>query len=447
MGNILSGVYMNRFWVRLVCCVALLVLTGFLGGCHGNGHAGYLTGNIFGDTADSSIAVSGALSEEPETEFLRFVNEVERISAHTNLYNGLYYRAVRDEVSDFIIDLVHPVSESNVLNRLASRVIVDSVREFVSLNSGGSIFARPGAFVYSEHVLGLLVDIRSFGDNQGFAARRHITIFDLYEDSAIFEQELFVENTTETDIDLIFAQAFAEAFDQIFDENYAQVFAGGYLTQGSDSNTVAGPRIAITFDDGPHYNFTPLLLDALKARGVPATFFVIGTSIDANPDIVKRISDEGHLIGNHSLNHENFLRMSAAEIKNNLESTNRRISDITGSKPIVLRPPYGFFNETILGVAKDLDMSVILWSIDPKDWRYFDAGYIRDTILDHATDGSVILLHDIYETSVTGAIMVIDILLSKGYTFVTVDELFSGADTSLEAGALYRSTYREAVRN
>jgi peptidoglycan/xylan/chitin deacetylase (PgdA/CDA1 family) len=173
----------------------------------------------------------------------------------------------------------------------------------------------------------------------------------------------------------------------------------------------------------------------------------MGSSVNAFPDIVKRIHDEGHLIGNHSRNHENFARLNATELRRNLEDTNRRIYDVTGAKPTVLRPPYGFFNETVLTVAKELDMSIALWSIDPDDWRFKDVNYIRDVILEHAKDGSVILLHDIYETTVAAAILVIDILLAKGYNFVTVDELFSEANMTMEAGVLYRSIYRETVRN
>jgi hypothetical protein len=168
------------------------------------------------------LVSSAAVNEG--TEFSRFAGEVERISAQSDLaanQAGLSLAANREEYSDFIIDLVYPVSESDTLNRLANRVVSSSIREFTSLNSGGRLYARPSAFVYGEHILGLVLDIRSYGDMQGFAARRHITIFDLNENSEISVHELF-EN--EADFRLIFSEAFDLTLtgyeDFTFDDTY-----------------------------------------------------------------------------------------------------------------------------------------------------------------------------------------------------------------------------------
>jgi len=480
---------MNKVWHGGLVMAFLLVFASFLSGCEGNGASGYLPGNIFAETTNGSITASGALLNEQEADFLRFADEAARISALFDLSKELppaksmSFTSNRDEDTDFIIDLVHPASESRVLNRMVSNKVAGLVSDFTAFNSGGSFYLRPFVFVHDEFILGLVLDARSFGNRQGFAANRHIIFFDLNEEAQVcpydFITSEFFTQETEADFRLILTEAFADNNfslaltgyeDFTFDDDYIYLHVRthentnvneSYITltlpliyfkdavaQGSYAGAgVNGPRIAITFDDGPHNQHTTQLLDALKAKGVPATFFVMGSSVGSNAEIIKRMHDEGHLIGNHSFNHENFSRLSIAEIKKNLEDTNRRIHEITGVNPTVLRPPFGFYNQSVLSAAKDLDMSVVLWSIDPKDWQFMNAKYILDVVMEHAKDGSVILLHDIYETTVEAAIMIIDTLHSKGYTFVTVDELFDKADMAMEAGAMYRSVYREVVRN
>lgn len=223
---------------------------------------------------------------------------------------------------------------------------------------------------------------------------------------------------------------------------------GGNVTQNTENvyiedepKEIAG-HIAITFDDGPHETLTPLLLDALEERGVRATFFLLGLAVDRHPEIVARMYEEGHSIGNHSYRHPRFTIIGRQRVIDEIESTNRSIYAATGSAPTLLRPPYGEFNTSVLEIARDMDMSVVMWSVDPRDWEHRNATIVRDNILGSATDGSVVLLHDIHETSIEAAIMVIDELLERGYVFVTVEELFELSELTLQAGEVYRSVYR-----
>lgn len=178
--------------------------------------------------------------------------------------------------------------------------------------------------------------------------------------------------------------------------------------------------LALTFDDGPKRGCTDDLLDGLKARGVKATFFLMGQSIEGNEDLVLRMRDEGHLVGNHSYRHMQLTKEGAGAVCRAVDKTSRLIEEITGKKPQYLRPPYGDWSEEL---ECQVDMTTVLWSVDSLDWKLRDRQKIVSRVMDQARDGDIILLHDIFPTSVEAALELIDRLGGQGYTFVTVDEL------------------------
>lgn len=180
------------------------------------------------------------------------------------------------------------------------------------------------------------------------------------------------------------------------------------------------PQIALTFDDGPHAVFTEQLLDGLRDRGVVATFFLLGCNIDGNEDIVSRMQNEGHLIGNHTASHVQLTLLDSSAAGEEISSTNMKIFNITGHMPEYIRPPFGCWNES---VAADIDMTAVLWDIDPLDWKGKDTERIVSYICHNAEDGDIILLHDVYKTSVEAALEVVDYFKERGFEFVTVDEL------------------------
>ena len=178
--------------------------------------------------------------------------------------------------------------------------------------------------------------------------------------------------------------------------------------------------LAFTFDDGPHPVHTPVLLDGLKERGVPATFFLMGSCIPGNEALVKRMQEEGHLIGNHSYNHVRLTKAGSAAVCEAVDRTSGMIEDITGSRPQYMRPPYGDWNEEL---ECQSGMTTVLWSVDSLDWKLRNQKRIVKKVLKEAEDGDIILMHDIFDTSVSAALELIDILQREGYTFVTADEL------------------------
>lgn len=182
------------------------------------------------------------------------------------------------------------------------------------------------------------------------------------------------------------------------------------------------PVVALTFDDGPNASSTPILLDGLKERKVRATFFLIGENVEKgeNEKIVKRMYEEGHLIGNHTYTHCNLSKLETGEAKKELEQTDTVIEKITGKQPAFARAPYG---ELPVDSEQDLSRIYIGWTVDPLDWMTEDAGAVVKTVVEEINPGDIILLHDCYPSSVQAAIRIVDLLQGKGYEFVTVDHL------------------------
>lgn len=179
-------------------------------------------------------------------------------------------------------------------------------------------------------------------------------------------------------------------------------------------------RIALTFDDGPHPRYTQQLLDGLKERGVHATFFVTGEHAELHPDIIRRMQEEGHLIGNHTYSHMQLRKSNREVFKEELIRTNEILEGITGQEVVYVRPPYGSWDKSF---EQELNMFPVLWTVDPLDWCSSNVDRITEKIVGKVEENDIILLHDYYDTSVEAALKAVDELLEQGYTFVTVEEI------------------------
>lgn len=179
-------------------------------------------------------------------------------------------------------------------------------------------------------------------------------------------------------------------------------------------------KIAITFDDGPHPCYTEQLLDGLKERGVVATFFVTGEHAELHPEVIARMQEEGHLIGNHTYSHIQLTKSNRETFKEELIKTNEILKEITGEEVQYVRPPYGSWDKSF---EKELNMFPVLWTVDPLDWCSKNVVCITEKIVSKTGENDIILMHDYYDTSVTAALKAIDELLEEGYTFVTVEEI------------------------
>lgn len=190
--------------------------------------------------------------------------------------------------------------------------------------------------------------------------------------------------------------------------------------QVRQTSHIEKPRVALTFDDGPNKKYTPLLLKELKKRGIHASFFLMGKNISGNENLVKQMQKDGHLLGNHTYNHEELDKIPSLQAKNEVERTSNEIYKITGIYPQYVRPPFGAW-------PKNLDLSVtmfpVLWDVDTLDWKSKNVDSIMEVVRSQVKDGSIILMHDGYQTSVDAAVQIMDELLERGYEFVTVDQL------------------------
>jgi peptidoglycan/xylan/chitin deacetylase (PgdA/CDA1 family) len=189
---------------------------------------------------------------------------------------------------------------------------------------------------------------------------------------------------------------------------------------------VEGPFIAMTFDDGPDKKLTPELLDILAQHHIHATFFVIGTNAQAHPEILQRAVREGHEIGNHSWSHPAFARMSDAKVRAELEKTDEVIRNALGGRPVLMRPPYGSITaRQKRWINEEFGYRIILWDVDPLDWKRPGPAVVRDRIVRATRPGSIILSHDIHPGTIQAMPETFDQLQAKGFKFVTVSELIA----------------------
>ena len=189
-----------------------------------------------------------------------------------------------------------------------------------------------------------------------------------------------------------------------------------------DTDILEGKKaIAFTFDDGPSI-YTPELLDGLRARGAHATFFMVGSRVEQYPDLLPIMVDDGHQIGNHTYNHIRMTAASESVWRNEIQVTDDAIFNACGQYATAFRPPYGSYTQY---QARTVDKTFTMWSVDTLDWKTRNKYSVKNEILSHSRDGSIVLLHDLYKTSVDAVLEAIDELKQEGYVFVTVDELLT----------------------
>lgn len=185
------------------------------------------------------------------------------------------------------------------------------------------------------------------------------------------------------------------------------------------------PVIALTFDDGPSSENTPRVLSYLESVGGKATFFMVGSRVAPNAELLKRMIADGCEVGNHTWGHENLTGLSGEQIVNTLNATGDAVQAACGVRPVVMRPPGGSFNDAVLAGAGGLGMSVYCWSVDTRDWKTRNAQSTIDHVLTNAKDGDIILMHDIHGATADACATLIPELVNRGFQLVTVSELAS----------------------
>ncbi len=191
-------------------------------------------------------------------------------------------------------------------------------------------------------------------------------------------------------------------------------------------------KIALTFDDGPLPGKTEAILDVLRENGVRATFFMVGSQVEANPALSRRVAEEGHEIGNHTFTHNGIRTEKKEELCREIEKTEAAISEACGKMPALFRPPTGWCSATVSAAAKENGYEIVMWSVDTEDWKGRSADAIVGTVLETVRPGAIVLMHDgIYRESHTAEALsaLIPRLRAEGYEFVTAGELIEAVMT------------------
>lgn len=192
------------------------------------------------------------------------------------------------------------------------------------------------------------------------------------------------------------------------------------IQEEEEETETEAKKIALTFDDGPHPVYTEEMLEVLEEAQVPATFFLLGQNIEGNEDVVKDIAENGHLIGNHTFHHVQITGLPKEQAYEEIDQTSRLIEKLTGKGTEYVRPPFGTWNE---GLESNLDLILVMWTIDTMDWTTKNVDTIVNHVVKNAGENDIILMHDSYKSTVQAVERIISLLKAEGFEFVTVDEV------------------------
>lgn len=243
----------------------------------------------------------------------------------------------------------------------------------------------------------------------------------------VFYKYFFDSNIYSYDLDSFMIDLDSSTISMV----YTEVFNYDIITNKKINSS--DKLIALTFDDGPNYN-TNKVLDILEENNVPATFFVLGNRIKGNENILKRMVSSKMEIGNHTFNHLLLTKYKEDKVKSEINDTSNLIFEVTGKYPTLFRPSYGSCNKMIRSIV---DTPIIIWDIDTLDWKYHNSRRISSRVINKVKDGDIVLMHDIYSATANALEIIIPSLKSKGYTFVTVSDLFYYKNIPLEKGKVY----------
>ena len=181
-------------------------------------------------------------------------------------------------------------------------------------------------------------------------------------------------------------------------------------------------RIALTFDDGPS-NATGRILSVLQKANAKATFFVVGERVASHERQLRRMAAGGFQIGNHTWSHEYISRVSPNELQSTILRTSDAIRDACGVTPTIMRPPGGAWSDDALDVLGKMGLPAVFWSVDPRDWETRNAQSTIEHVLSHTENGSIVIMHDLYEQTADAAEVIVPELITRGFDLLTIDEL------------------------
>ncbi|HLQ83620.1 MAG TPA: polysaccharide deacetylase family protein [Pseudogracilibacillus sp.] len=184
-----------------------------------------------------------------------------------------------------------------------------------------------------------------------------------------------------------------------------------------------GKYVALTFDDGPHADVTPKILDTLEKNNAVATFYMLGSQVEYYPNLANEVKNAGHEIGDHTMNHQDLSVLDFNGVQNEMRKSHQIITDTIGQNPTTMRPPYGAWNDNVKKVAQQMNTPIIMWSVDSLDWKSRNATAVHDKVMSNVTPGAIVLLHDIHASTAEALPQLLHSLKDEGYETVTVSQL------------------------
>ncbi|HFI0633926.1 TPA: polysaccharide deacetylase family protein [Streptococcus suis] len=352
---------------------------------------------------------------------------------------GVFLVSSKEKKTNFKNITAHEISSEHYkLSHLSLKKKEQDVAEPVLLTEDYQVFTL-GTMVtdleaFKELLIQKIVSTNSLSEEESASVAEKVATLDVnslrfdYIDSQLtlhLPEGEFASSQVQFPIDELFSVVNGDYLSDLDKASYDQ-----YFSQEPVDKT-ALRQLALTFDDGPSRATTPVVLDLLKKYNAKATFFLLGQNIAGNEDILKRMKEEGHEIANHTWSHPNLTTITVDQVKQEIELTQSAIEGVLGYRPTFMRPPYGAVNGSVAAVA---GLASIYWNVDTKDWANRNPDFILSQVKAYTKPGSIILMHDIHQTTVDGLEPVLQFLTSEGYNLVTTTELLG---ENLNPGYIY----------
>lgn len=375
---------------------------------------------------------------------------------------------VSKEVSDSIIEYKDDITEINVeyprfkndkINKIITDILYDYIKEFKKFDTIKKSLIMDYKLYYFEDYVNVTFTVENTIDK----AKNKNILINLKSQELSYITNVYDKDYLEQEInELVYYKYSTDIYDKIkdsninnntyiIDKNKIEVYFNNinfkdldyipYITinltedafEDDNENTENKKYIAFTFDDGPS-KYTKELLKTLELNKSSATFFMLGNRMKYSEDIVKEIYNSSSEVASHTYSHKNLNKISDKEVLNEINSPVILFKEITGGEIKYLRPPYGNYNETV----KSTNYPIILWNIDPKDWLVKDSNQVYNSVIKHACDGCIVLMHDIYPTTIEAVKMLIPKLNSMGYEVVSISNLAKNKKYQIKNGEIIR---------
>lgn len=375
---------------------------------------------------------------------------------------------VSKEVSDSIIEYKDDITEINVeyprfkndkINKIITDILYDYIKEFKKFDTIKKSLIMDYKLYYFEDYVNVTFTVENTIDK----AKNKNILINIKNQELSYITNVYDKDYLEQEInELVYYKYSTDIYDKIkdsninnntyiIDKNKIEVYFNNinfkdldyipYITinltedafEDDNENTENKKYIAFTFDDGPS-KYTKELLKTLELNKSSATFFMLGNRMKYSEDIVKEIYNSSSEVASHTYSHKNLNKISDKEVLNEINSPVILFKEITGGEIKYLRPPYGNYNETV----KSTNYPIILWNIDPKDWLVKDSNQVYNSVIKHACDGCIVLMHDIYPTTIEAVKMLIPKLNSMGYEVVSISNLAKNKNYQIKNSEIIR---------